>query len=298
MEEKPAIKHLVISGGQAWGFYAIGAIRKAISERFIDMSHIESIYCTSIGSIIATIISIHIDMDVIIKYLVERPWMDFFLQRSHSFVDTIDYNGLYSKNILVDFFLPLFGSKDISIDITMEEFYQLTGKDIHIFTTEFNEFVSVDISHKTHGDWKLVDAVYCSICVPFLISPIIISENGAHKCYVDGGLTNNYPIGPCIKDHPDIDTDTIFGILLGVEKNGGCGRVIPDMNFLDFTSTVVAKLVKRMICIDMSIKIKHELVFYEPENPGESAMNIIKHTSKRKEIIDEGAEKMTLYLTK
>ena len=290
----PKIKHIVISGGHIWGLYAIGALRKAIDDKFIDMSHIESFYCTSVGSIIAVIVSLDINMDILFKYLIDRPWTDFFKQRLNSPVDVFDLKGVYGKGLLIDFFLPLFRAKDISIDITMGEFYQLTGKEIHFFTTEFNQFISVDMSYKTHPSWKLMDAAYCSVCVPFLLSPIICE--GA--CYFDGGMTNNYPIEQCIVDHPGIDTDSIFSILLGMEMDGIRERdhIVPDMSFLDFTSTLVAKLVKRMIFLNTSIKIKHELVFYQPENPGECLMNIIEHASKRREILDQGTQVMATHI--
>jgi predicted acylesterase/phospholipase RssA len=231
-------------------------------------------------------------MEILFKYLIDRPWANFFKQRLNSPVDVFDLKGIYGKNLLIDFFLPLFRAKDISIDITMGEFYQLTGKEIHFFTTEFNQFVSVDMSYKTHPSWKLMDCIYCSVSVPFLLSPIICE--GA--CYFDGGMTNNYPIEQCIVDHPGIDADSIFSILLGIEKDVNGDHIVPDMSFLDFTSTLVAKLVKRMIFLNTSIKIKHELVFYQPENPGECLMNIIEHASKRREVLDQGGQRMATHI--
>jgi len=291
MDHTP-IKHLVISGGHVWGLYAMGAIREAINQKFIDLSNIESFYCTSIGAIIAVILSLDMDMDILYKYLIERPWFDYFKQRLYSPVDVFHVKGVYGKNILYDFFTPLFRSKDLDLDITLLEFYKITEKDIHIFTTEFNAFISVDLSYKTHPDWKLMDAVYCSIGVPFLLAPTVIGD----KCYFDGGLTNNYPIEPCIADHPGIDTDSILSILLGIEPRVKQDVIYGDMEFLDYTSTLVAKLVKRLIVIHSSIKLKHEIIFYEPENPGECLMNIVQHASTRREILELGAKRMTEYI--
>ena len=70
------------------------------------------------------------------------------------------------------------------------------------------KFEKIDFSWKTHPDWKLLDVVYCSSCLPILFSPFLTEEG---DCYIDGGILNNYPVIHCqnaIEDH-----DTIFGII-------------------------------------------------------------------------------------
>ena len=67
-----------------------------------------------------------------------------------------------------EIFVPLFSGKDISIDITLQDFYDITKKEIHIFTTDVMRFEVVDISYKTHPDWKLIDAVYASSSIPII----------------------------------------------------------------------------------------------------------------------------------
>ena len=59
------IKHIVISGGSAWGFCALGMLHEAISVGFLHISDIQTMYLTSVGSIIGTMFALGIDADIL-----------------------------------------------------------------------------------------------------------------------------------------------------------------------------------------------------------------------------------------
>ena len=52
-----------------------------------------------------------------------------------------------------------------------KEFYEINKIDLHIFSTELNKFETVDFSHKTHPDWRIIDVIYCSSALPIVFSP-------------------------------------------------------------------------------------------------------------------------------
>jgi len=91
-------------------------------------------------------------------------------------------------------FKPLFDAKDISLDINMKDFYELTKIDLHIFSFEVNEYKIVEISYKTHPDLKVLQAIQMTCALPVLISPVCLDD----KCYMDGGVGCNYPLSFCI----------------------------------------------------------------------------------------------------
>ena len=69
-EEESPIKHLVISGGSIWGFSAFGVIYEAIAQGFVQMPNIKSIFMTSVGAIIGTMVSLKIPPDILLNYLI------------------------------------------------------------------------------------------------------------------------------------------------------------------------------------------------------------------------------------
>jgi len=202
------IKHLVLSGGGIWGLSCYGALRESEKCNFWKINNIKSIYSTSVGSMIAVILSLKYDWETIDDFLIKRPWSQVFQFNLYSLLSSVDKRGIFEKKCIYDTFDSLFKGKDISLDVTMKEFYNITNIDLHCFSTEINgkKFTKVDFSHSTHPDWKLLDVVYCSSCLPILFSPHLDED----KCYIDGAITNNYPLQHCldtVENH-----DEIFGI--------------------------------------------------------------------------------------
>jgi predicted patatin/cPLA2 family phospholipase len=76
----------------------------------------------------------------------------------------------------------------------MKEFYDYSKIDIHLYCTELAGFKFVDISHKTHPEWKVIDAVYASSALPLLFAPHL--HEG--KYYIDGGIFKNLRHFDCI----------------------------------------------------------------------------------------------------
>jgi len=124
--------------------------------------------------------------------------------------------GIFDVKFMEEIFSPLFKGKDISIDVTMKEFYEITGIELHFFSVNINNFAPIDFSYKTHPDWRLVDAVYSSSGLPILFQPIIKDD----ICYTDGGMVSNYPVKNCIDN--GADPETIFGL---------CRKPIVKLNY-------------------------------------------------------------------
>lgn len=185
----PPIRHLVVPGGGINGFTNYAILRDSNKDSFWSFSNLESIYATSSGSIIATIICLKYDWATLDDYLLKRPWHLVFKTELQVFLKAFSSRGLFELKQVREIFMPLFRGKDLSVDITLQEFYEWSGIDLHIFATELNDDIckDIDFSHTTHPNWKLIEAIYCSSCLPVFFQPFL--KDG--QCFVDGGVLKN-----------------------------------------------------------------------------------------------------------
>ena len=94
------IKHLVISGGGPYGISFLGILEYLHDQGFWKIEDIESMYATSIGTILSTVICLNYDWETVNKYFIERPWKDIFK-------DFILYSNIVGIPLLSPFdFLP------------------------------------------------------------------------------------------------------------------------------------------------------------------------------------------------
>jgi predicted acylesterase/phospholipase RssA len=244
------IKHIVIAGGGVYGLNVYGALRQSHDSNFWNINNIESVYGTSVGSIFGTIICFKLDWDVLDEFIITRPWQNVFKIDMLNIVNSIQSLGILNIKTIEDLFLPLLKAKDLALDITMLQFYEHTQIELHLFATEIEEFKLVDISYKTHPDWKLVEAVYASSALPCLFSPLL-KDN---KSYCDGGFICNYPVYACYEKCEN--KDEIFGL-----RN----YMLSNKNSLTEKSTLFDYILKllitmiRKISINEECNIKHEI---------------------------------------
>jgi len=72
------IKHLVISGGGPIGLQFLGVLEHLNEQNIWKFEDIESIYATSIGTIIGAFICLKYDWQTLNTYIIDRPWHDAF----------------------------------------------------------------------------------------------------------------------------------------------------------------------------------------------------------------------------
>lgn len=219
----PIIKHIVLSGGGTVFFGEYAILKESNISGFWDFKNIESIYGTSAGAMLGAMLcllsipeepnettTVSLNWDILDTYLIHRPWQNLFKIDILTIIQSINKDGILDINILKDAYNPVFKSKDIPIDITLKDFFELTKKDFHTFSVEIDSFEVVDISHTTHPDWTVIEAVYASSCLPILFSCF----NKHNKIYTDGGIMANYPLIHLLKNNPTINTEEILAIKL------------------------------------------------------------------------------------
>jgi predicted acylesterase/phospholipase RssA len=232
------IKHLVISGGGPLGFRYLGALQKLEQDGFWHLDDIETIYGTSIGAIIGAFICLKYDWETLTKYIIERPWHDAFKVNPKQIFDSYYNKGLFDKKLAEIIFKPLLEAKDMTLNITLKEFYDFSKIDLHIFSFELNKFQTIELSHSTHPDLGLLQALTMSSSLPGIFMPTIVDN----CCYIDGGILCNYPLNQCLRDHTN--KDEILGIKSSFNKETD--------NFSNVEVTSDSSLLEYVICMSIN----------------------------------------------
>jgi predicted acylesterase/phospholipase RssA len=289
------IKHLVISGGGPLGLRYLGVLEKLEKEKFWNIDDIESIYGTSIGCIIGTFICLKYDWETLNKYIIERPWHDAFKVNAKQIFDSYYNKGLFDKKLAEIIFKPLLQAKDLNLNITLKEFYEFSKIDLHIFTFELNKFQTVELSHTTHPELSLLQALTMSSALPGIFMPTIIDN----CCYVDGGVMCNYPLNQCLRDHSN--KNEILGIKNSYDKETDRFKnvdVTQDSSLLEY---VICLTINSMNFIRDTVKIENienTVRCYVTDNPLtlDFIQESISNQELRRQWIKQGEEDASKFL--
>jgi predicted acylesterase/phospholipase RssA len=284
------IKHLVISGGGPLGFRYLGALEELEKKQFWKISDIQSIYGTSIGSIIGAFICLNYDWDTLNTYIIDRPWHDAFKVTAKQIFESYYNKGLFDKKLVEIIFKPLLKAKNLELTITLQELFEYSNIDLHIFTFELNQFATIELSHTTHPDLSLIQALNMSSALPGIFMPIIQED----LCYIDGGVMCNYPINQCLRDHTN--TSEILGIRCSYDKNN---IVHQDSSLLDYIICLTnnaMKFIKNTVQLE---HIEYEVMCNMHDNP--LSMDVIQESIKssefRKQWLQMGENDATKFLS-
>jgi predicted acylesterase/phospholipase RssA len=286
------IKHLVLSGGGPIGFRFIGILKELNKRNYWVVDDLKTIYSTSIGTIIGTFICLKYDWDTLEKYVVERPWHDAFQLKGKQIFDAYYKKGLYDKRFMEVIFKPLLRAKDLSLELTLKEFYEYSNIELYLYTFELNNFETIELSYKSHPELKLMDALTMSCALPGLFMPTIIED----KCYIDGGVMMNYPINYALKEH---NKDEIFGINFknSIKTNFLINK---ESNILEFIVKLSTNAMNYITNTVPTQNLEQEIIC-ESENSImtlEMILETIGNIEMRRKLIEEGVEDAIKYLEK
>ena len=274
------IRHIVISGGGLSGFTFYGALSELSRQKYWDLSNIKTAYGTSVGCLIVFIMALGYDWQETDDYLINRPLQNVFKLNAYSMFECIQNNGIFDKKSIEGLLAPLFAGKDVPIEITLNEFYLLNGIEIHSFTTEVNSFKLIDMSYKTHPDWRVIDVIYCSCSIPIIFLPFFHEK----ETYCDGGFLSNYPLKQCIDN--GADPSEILGIYRLQDSNNK-SAITKESNILDYLITIMNNTVEKII-----IYPNREIIGIECSLPSSMSFdivnNILHNVEERKRLIDLG----------
>jgi len=246
------IKHLVISGGGPSMIQTIGSIQVLEESKYIELQNIETIYGTSAGAIVGTLICLKYDWDTINDYVIRRPWHEVFPIKVQHIFDAYTKKGIFDIKTIEKCFKPLLSAKDISMEVTLKEFYEYSKIEQHFFVFEINHFKLEDISYLTHPDMSLMQAIQMTCAVPILVTPVCIDG----KCYIDGAIICNYPVKYCLESGKN--EDEVVGFKNQYDNN--TNHVNSESTLLDFILCFLFKVIHSLSIDHTQPSLKHEVV--------------------------------------
>lgn len=254
-QKNTPIRHLVCSGGGVTGLVFYGILKETHKKKLWNYGDIETLYGTSVGSILMTLLSLEYEWDIIDDFIIKKPWKNVFNYNIYSILDSIQKKGVFTIKVIQDMLVPFLKGKHLDENITLIELYNKTKKELHIYATETNTNSLVDFSYKTHADWKIIDVVYASCSIPVIFTPLI----KGNQCFCDGSAKLNYPLIKCIEQNPDMNTDEILGIRQNMTINT---RIIEgdESSLFDYLGHLIHKLLEKDNREHIDINIKHEFV--------------------------------------
>lgn len=283
------IKHLVISGGGPILIQILSAIQELEKNDFLHLSEIESIYGTSAGALIGVILSLHFDWETINDYIIKRPWQDVFPIKVQNILEAYAKKGIFDNKTVEKCFKPLFLAKDISLQITMEEFFILTKVDLHMYSFEVNSYALHDISHSTHPDLPLLTAVQMTCAIPVLLTPVVIED----KCFMDGGIACNYPLHFCVNSGKSVDE--ILGFKNKYSDNKS--HINEESTLLDYILGFLFKAIFNVNTLYTQPQIKHEVICDASYLTFDILRNALSQIEIRKELFEKGKLSATQFLS-
>jgi NTE family protein len=290
------IQHLVISGGGVTGIKSFGILQHLELHDFWKIDNIQSIYATSAGAIVALLIALKFDWETINDYILLRRWHEAYPIGIQLFFDAFSKKGILGDEIAVTFFKPFFLAKDLSLEMTMKEFYEYSKIELHFFSLEVNSFQIENISYKTFPDLPVLKAIHMTCALPIIICPVILGE----KCYMDGGVVNNYPLNVCMEEQGlEMDNEILaikndYNNETNAENNS---HIKNESTILDYIMIFINKLIMNVDTEGKQRSVKHEILCKTEHIRLDTLKSALYSADFRKELLNSGIETARLFLS-
>ena len=282
------VKNFVIGGGGIAGLVFYGALQQMHDDSIWKIENIQTIYATSVGTLIGTIIALDYSWTDMDDFMIKRPWYKIFKWDFSTFLNAIEKRGICDIDIIRQIIDPLLLGKGLEPNITMQEFYDHTHIDCNFMITEVNTMALEQISHRTHPDWLLINAIYCSCALPICFSPFL-HEN---KMYCDGGFLANLPIKQCINDGHSPEETIVVGLSRKCD-NSFSEESLQNFNLFYFLITLLYKLVQLANQPINNISLYKEVLFDAMNPDFANVYDFINNSEFRQMLIDTGKKTMS-----
>lgn len=283
------IEHLCLSGGGPNGFITYGALKVLNKENIWNINNIKSIYGTSIGCLISVLLSLNIEWDILDDYIIKIPLNKFLSFNKDNLFKCIENKGFFDKNVFVLFFKKLFEYKNIDININLLDYYKYNNIELNFISCDINSFTEVNYNYINNPKLKLIDALYRSCCLPFIFKPDV-EDN---KCFLDGGILNNFPINYIL--NKNIDSDKILAI-----KNKNESEINNLLNILEkddifkffykFSRIIINSLLEKNNCSNKVINLPFNLTLKTQQWNLDYLKDVINNYDLRLKLVKYGEE--------
>uniref|UniRef100_A0A6C0H8Y7 PNPLA domain-containing protein n=1 Tax=viral metagenome TaxID=1070528 RepID=A0A6C0H8Y7_9ZZZZ len=186
------IDTLCLSGGGIKGLAFISAIDHLSNIKYIDLNIIKNYVGTSIGAIICFLLSIKYT-PVELKHFIINFNFNYVNQKINISNILLHYGFIDGHKYI--FILKKFLENKYNIlDITFNDHYLLTNNKLTIIGTNFTKGTEKIFDYINTPNMSILLAIRISISIPIIFTPIFYED----EYYIDGGVTNNFPLKYCI----------------------------------------------------------------------------------------------------
>jgi predicted acylesterase/phospholipase RssA len=256
------ITHLVFAGNALKSLCICGILRYIYCYKMDE--NIRDVAGTSMGAFFSLAYALKIPIERLEKIIYDTINSDITKIYPNKFINLINDYGInnsidYLKNIRL--YVKEIYNQD---DITFIELSKKTGINLYVSVTEFNTGSNVIFNVNDHPNVSVFDAIGASMCIPILSKPVIIND----KYYVDGYLTNNFPIE--IFSH--INSEFILGV--GVNTTIKIDIDIKNISFINYYINIFQIMYNNTDTLCYYNKIKnHKNIIYINNSPAKSILN-------------------------
>lgn len=199
---------LVISGGGIYGILVLGALQQCIDINTLDLTKIDLLVGTSVGSIICYLLILGFYPTEIIHLIIRhRQQLDsltsFNLVKLYNLEGGIQFTGIQQllERITLDKTGTLF---------TLKSLYEKYNKTLVCTAYNYTLKKIEYISHQTYPDMPCILACTASSSIPIIFERCHYGDN----CFIDGGIYDNLPI-----DYPILQCDKKYPLAFHIEYN-------------------------------------------------------------------------------
>jgi len=174
------IDTLVVSGGGLDGFAALGSLSALRDEHMT--TDIRTVVGTSIGSFVGALFCMDVDLRLAFRTMYRMNRKALLSASIDNLSKTFGFDDGSGLDTIIATFVPE--------TLTFRGIRAEYGRDLFVHAACISDGVGVTFGPETHPDFSVRTAIRMSCSVPLAFSGI---WNDA-KLYVDGCLTNNYPL--------------------------------------------------------------------------------------------------------
>jgi hypothetical protein len=132
-------------------------------------------------------------------------------------------------------------------------------------------------------------AVHMTCALPVLVTPVFIDD----KCYIDGGMSSNYPLEYCIKSGKLPDEILGFKNKYSDNKN----YINSESTILDFLLNFLFKALFSINTDNSQPNIKHELISDAQHLNFDILRSSLSNVEVRRELFNNGTESAIKFLS-
>lgn len=197
---------LVISGGGVQGFLFLGALEYLNERNYL--CNLKNYIGTSVGALTCYMLAIGYTPREIIIYICTNRALDKL--NDFNLTNMINGEGATSW-IYIEEHIQKMTIKKIQKLITLKELYDQFSKKLVCMTYNITRGITEEINYENYPDMPCTIAIRLSCNLPFVFEDF----EYLNSYYVDGGITNNFPI-----DVGEKLGEKVIGLYIDNKKKG------------------------------------------------------------------------------